>query len=126
MAEAPLTDNKKINLKEKLALFSEQWSARIVGEVNDSHIKLVKVQGEFMWHHHDTEDELFLVVSGALTIRLRDREIHLSEGEFFIVPHGVEHMPVASEEAHILLIEPKTTRNTGTDDNDRTVEPVWI
>ena len=117
----------KVNLRDKLALFSEHWSPKIVGELNDSHIKLVKVQGEFTWHHHDDEDELFLVLHGSLTIKLRDRDILLNEGEFFVVPKGVEHKPVAEQEAHVLLLEPKTTRNTGNVENERTVEaPPWI
>jgi mannose-6-phosphate isomerase-like protein (cupin superfamily) len=118
----------KVNLREKLALFSEHWSPKIVGEVNDSHIKLVKVQGEFTWHHHENEDELFVVLHGSLTIKLRDRDILLNEGEFFVVPRGVEHKPVAEHEAHILLLEPKTlTRNTGNVENNLTAESQpWI
>lgn len=105
---------EKVNLAEKLGLFDEMWSPRIAGELNGQHIKLVKVRGEFVWHHHDDEDELFLVLKGRLTIKLAGRDIVLNEGEFFIVPRGVEHKPVAEEEAHILLMEPATlTRNTG-------------
>lgn len=111
----------KVNLVEKFARFSEFWSPKIVGEVNDSHVKLVKIRGEFIWHHHDHEDELFLVVKGRLRLRLRDRDILLEEGEFFIVPRGVEHMPVAEGEAHVVLIEPKSTLNTGNVRNERTV-----
>jgi mannose-6-phosphate isomerase-like protein (cupin superfamily) len=111
----------KVNLAQKFSLFSEHWSPKIVGELNDSHVKLVKVKGEFTWHSHENEDELFLVVKGRLTIRLRDRDVTLSEGEFFIVPKGVEHLPTAEEEAHILLLEPKSTLNTGDVINDRTV-----
>jgi len=114
-------NSDKVNLTEKFARFSEYWKPKIAGEVNDSHIKLVKVKGEFIWHHHDNEDELFLVVKGRLQLRLRDRDIHLEEGEFFIVPRGVEHMPVAEEEAHVVLIEPKSTLNTGNVRSDRTV-----
>lgn len=119
---------QKVNLQQKLTLFSDQWSPRIVGELNDSHIKLVKVQGEFSWHHHDDEDELFLVLKGALTIKLHDRDILLNEGEFVIIPRGVEHKPVAHEEAHILLLEPKTlTRNTGNVESELTAEAQpWI
>ena len=112
----------KVNLDEKLALFQEHWSPRIVGEVNDAHVKLVKLQGEFVWHHHEAEDELFLVVKGQLTIKLRDRDINLQPGEFVIIPRGVEHLPVAEQEAHVLLLEPKTTLNTGNLNNERTVE----
>lgn len=110
-----------VNLAQKLSLFSDQWSPKIVGELNDAYVKLVKVQGEFVWHSHETEDELFLVLKGNLTIRLRDRDLHVGEGEFVVIPKGVEHLPVAEEEAHILLLEPKTTVNTGDVTNERTV-----
>lgn len=113
---------EKINLSEKFSLFNEHWSPKIVGEMNDSYIKLAKLKGEFVWHHHDNEDELFMVVSGNLTIKLRDRHVYLQEGEFFIIPKGVEHLPVAEEEVHVLLIEPKTTLNTGNIRNERTVQ----
>jgi mannose-6-phosphate isomerase-like protein (cupin superfamily) len=118
----------KVNLEEKLGLFSEYWSPRIVGELNDSHIKLVKVKGEFTWHHHEKEDELFLVLKGALTIKLRERDILVEAGEFFVVPRGVEHKPVAEEETHILLLEPRSlTRNTGNVVNELTAEKQpWI
>jgi mannose-6-phosphate isomerase-like protein (cupin superfamily) len=112
----------KINLTEKLSLFSDQWSPKVVGELNDSHVKLVKLKGEFVWHHHDAEDELFLVVKGRLLIKLRDRDIELGEGEFVIIPRGVDHLPIAEEEAHVLLLEPKSTLNTGNVKNERTVE----
>lgn len=112
----------KVNLAEKLSLFTDQWSPRIVAEFNGMHVKLAKVQGEFVWHHHTLEDELFLVVKGRLVIRLRDGEVALEPGEFVVVPHGVEHMPVAEAETHILLLEPKTTLNTGNVRDDRTVE----
>jgi mannose-6-phosphate isomerase-like protein (cupin superfamily) len=110
-----------VNLASKLAQFSEQWSPRIVGEVNDAYVKLVKLQGEFVWHHHDAEDEMFLVLQGRLKMRFRDRDVLVGPGEFIIVPHGVEHLPVAEAEAHILLFEPKTTLNTGNIVNERTV-----
>ncbi len=113
---------QKVNLKEKLGRFQEQWNPKIVGALNDSYVKLVKVQGEFVWHHHDDEDEMFLVVKGKLRIKLRDQDIRLDEGEFVIIPKGVEHMPVAEEEAHILLLEPKTTLNTGNVRSERTRE----
>ena len=113
---------EKVNLTEKFSLFSDYCKPRIVGEVNDSHIKVVKLKGEFIWHHHDNEDELFLVVKGKLLMRLRDREVSINPGEFFIVPKGVEHCPVAEEETHIVLIEPKTTLNTGNVRNEKTVE----
>jgi mannose-6-phosphate isomerase-like protein (cupin superfamily) len=111
----------KVNLAQKFSLFQEYWSPKIAGEINDSHVKLVKLKGEFVWHHHDTEDELFLVVKGRLLIKLRDRDIFLEEGEFIIIPRGVEHLPIAEEEAHVLLLEPKTTLNTGSIRNERTV-----
>lgn len=117
---------EKVNLAQKFSLFSEHYSPKIVGEVNDSYVKLVKVKGEFVWHHHDHEDELFLIVKGTLRIQYFDggseREVKLSEGEFVIVPHGVEHKPIADEEVHLLLLEPKTTLNTGNVKNERTVE----
>jgi mannose-6-phosphate isomerase-like protein (cupin superfamily) len=112
---------EKVNLAHKLALFQDHWSPRIVGELNDSYVKLVKVKGEFVWHHHDAEDELFLVVKGRLLIRLRDGDVRLEEGEFVIIPRGVEHLPVAEEEAHLLVIEPKSTLNTGNVQDERTV-----
>ncbi len=111
----------KANLVQKFSLFQDYWSPRIVGELNDSYIKLVKFKGEFVWHHHETEDELFLVLKGSLLIKLRDRDISLEEGEFVIIPKGVEHLPIADEEAHVLLLEPKTTLNTGNISNERTV-----
>ena len=113
---------KKVNLAEKLALFEEYWKPRIVGELNGQHVKIVKVKGEFVWHHHETEDELFLVLKGALVIQLRDGEVALGEGEFFIVPRGTEHRPMAAAEAHLLLLEPATTLNTGNTRGERTVE----
>ncbi|HEY0179801.1 MAG TPA: cupin domain-containing protein [Dokdonella sp.] len=113
---------QKVNLAEKLACFSEYWSPRIVGELNGQHIKLVKLKGEFVWHRHDDEDELFLVVKGSLRMRLRDRDVAIEEGEFFIVPRGVEHQPVAEQETHVLLFEPANTLNTGNVRDERTVE----
>lgn len=112
---------ESINLAERFSRFSDYWSHKIVGELNDFHVKLVKVKGEFIWHHHDEEDEMFLVVKGRLLIQLRDRDIWLDEGEFTIIPRGVEHRPVAEEETHVLLLEPKSTLNTGNLRNERTV-----
>jgi mannose-6-phosphate isomerase-like protein (cupin superfamily) len=112
----------KVNLAEQLARFSEYWSPRVVGELNGQHVRLVKLKGEFVWHHHEREDEMFLVVRGRLALHFRDRVVALSEGEFAIVPHGVEHKPVAEEETHVLLFEPASTRNTGNVRNDRTLE----
>ncbi|MBX9586017.1 MAG: cupin domain-containing protein [Gammaproteobacteria bacterium] len=111
---------KKVNLSEKFTLVNEYWSPKIVGELNDSQIKVAKFKGEFTWHHHENEDELFLVVKGKLLMKLRDQDIEVNEGEFVIVPKGIEHMPVADDDAHIVLIEPKTTLNTGNVTNDRT------
>jgi mannose-6-phosphate isomerase-like protein (cupin superfamily) len=102
-------------------LFADRWKPKIGGGVHDSHVKLVKLQGEFVWHRHEREDELFLVVKGRITIRFRDGDVRLEENEFLIVPRGVEHMPVAEEEAWVLLFEPKTTLNTGDVENERTV-----
>jgi len=112
---------EKVNLSEKLAQFSEHWKPRIVGEVNDAYVKLVKFKGEFVWHHHENEDEMFLVVHGRLRMKLRDREIALNPGEFVIIPRGVEHLPVADEEVHVVLFEPRTTLNTGNVQNERTL-----
>lgn len=110
----------KVNLAEKLASFSEHWSPRIVGELNGQYVKLAKLQGEFVWHHHEHEDELFMVIQGELTICLRDEDVLLKEGEFFIIPRGIEHKPVAEQEVHVLLFEPAGTRNTGNIRNERT------
>ena len=115
----------KVNLAQKFSLFSEHYSPKIVGEVNDAYVKLAKLQGDFMWHHHDTEDELFFVVKGALRMKIREngaeREVVIQPGEFIIIPHGVEHFPSADEETHILLLEPKSTLNTGNLENERTL-----
>ena len=112
---------EKVNLAEKLALFGEHWSPKVVGELNGQHVKLVKFQGEFVWHKHDHEDELFLVVKGRFRMDFRDRQVTLGDGEFLIVPHGVEHRPVAAEEVHVLLFEPASTLNTGDVRDERTV-----
>ncbi len=117
----------KVDFTEKFALFSDRWSPKIVGEVNDAHVKIAKVQGAFVWHVHADEDEMFIIHRGRLTIRLRDRDVTLDPGQFFIVPRGVEHLPVAEEECEIIMLEPKTTLNTGDVVNERTVaEPEWI
>jgi mannose-6-phosphate isomerase-like protein (cupin superfamily) len=113
---------EKVNLADKFSRFSDYWNPKIVGELNEQYIKLVKLKGEFVWHHHDNEDEMFFVVKGQLLIRLRDREIILNEGEFFIIPKGIEHQPVAEEEVRVILFEPKSTLNTGNIQSDRTVE----
>ena len=116
---------EKVSLFQKFALFNDQYSPKIVGEVNDFYVKLVKLQGPFVWHHHDVEDELFFVVKGVLTMAVRedgrDREITIHPGEFIIIPHGVEHCPSADEETHIMLLEPKSTLNTGNLESERTV-----
>lgn len=111
----------KVNLAEKFGRIAEHWSPRIVGELNGQEVKLAKLKGAFIWHKHDDADELFLVVKGTLLMRLRDRDITLGEGEFFIVPRGVEHLPIAEAEAHVLLFEPADTLNTGDVVNERTV-----
>lgn len=116
----------KVNIKDKLALFTEQWSGKVVAEINDMYVKLCKLEGEFLWHSHDWEDEMFYVVKGELTMRYRDRDVVVGPGEFVVVPHGVEHMPVCPSEAHIMLIEPKATVNTGGEESERTVEPEWL
>lgn len=113
---------KVVDLKEKFSLFNEHWSPKIVGELNGQYVKLAKLKGEFVWHHHEDEDELFMVVKGKLTIRLKDQDINLQEGQFFIIPRGVEHLPVAEEECHVLLFEPKSVLNTGNLKTEKTVE----
>ena len=112
---------EKVNIAQKLSLFSEHWSPKIVGELNGQHVKLVKFMGEFVWHHHDEEDELFLVVEGHFKMEFRDREVWVERGEFIVVPCGVEHRPVAEEEVSVLLFEPASTLNTGNVRGERTV-----
>ncbi len=112
---------KKVNLADKFALFSEHWSPKVVGELNGQEVKLAKLQGEFIWHRHDEADELFLVYKGSIKIELRDETVTLAEGEFFIVPRGIEHKPVADNEAEVLLFEPKSTLNTGQHKSERTI-----
>ena len=111
----------KINLAEKFGCFTDQWSPKIIADLNDSHVKLAKVQGDFVWHRHAEEDELFIVVRGELIIELRDGQVTLGPGELVVVPKGLEHRPVAREEVHLMLIEPKATRHTGDVVTDRTV-----
>jgi mannose-6-phosphate isomerase-like protein (cupin superfamily) len=110
-----------VNLAQKFSQFSDYWSPKIIVEVNDFHVKLVKLKGEFVWHQHEHEDELFLVVKGTLLIKLRDRDIWLREGELAVIPKGVEHLPIADDEVHVILLEPKTTLNTGDVQSERTV-----
>ena len=112
---------EKINLIKKLDLIKKHWSPKIIGEVNDVYIKLVKFKGDFIWHFHEEEDELFFVVKGTMVMKLRDTDIELKEGEFIIIPKGVEHMPVSDEEVHLMLVEPKSTENTGNIQSERTV-----
>ncbi|MEJ7815720.1 MAG: cupin domain-containing protein [Rubrobacter sp.] len=112
---------EKVNIKEKLARFDKYWSPKIVGELNGQHVKLVKFLGEFVWHHHDDEDEMFLVVDGRFRMEFRDREVWIEEGEFIVVPRGVEHRPVAEEGASVMLFEPASTLNTGNVRDEMTV-----
>lgn len=117
----------KVNLAEKFSLIKEFWSPRIAGQLNGQYVKLARLKGEFVWHHHPGEDELFLVIRGNLTIQLRDGDVVLGEGEFFIVPAGVGHRPVAPEEVHVLLLEPASTLNTGNVTDERTITDLeWI
>jgi mannose-6-phosphate isomerase-like protein (cupin superfamily) len=111
---------EKVNIKEKLGMFVDYWNPRIVGELNGQHVKAVKLNGEFVWHQHDHEDELFLVIKGKLRMEFRDKAVEVNEGEFIIVPRSVEHKPVAEEEVHLLLFEPATTLNTGNIENEKT------
>lgn len=115
-------DVRRINLTEMFDRFDETWSPRIIGELNGQHVKLAKLKGEFVWHSHENEDELFYVVRGHLTMRLRDRTVELDEGDLFIVPRGVEHLPVAEQECHVMLFEPASTLNTGNVRGERTVD----
>ncbi len=115
------TSLEKVSIAHKFTLFNEYWSPRIVGELNDSYVKVAKLKGEFVWHKHEAEDELFLVKKGKLLIKLRDKDVWLEEGEFIIIPKGVEHKPVADQEVHVVLIEPKSTLNTGNVKNEKTL-----
>jgi len=117
-----LSRTEVVNLSNKLGLFHEYWKPKIVGEVNDAYVKLVKFEGEFVWHSHEKEDELFYVIAGRLRMRFRDRDAIVNPGEFIVVQRGVEHMPVAEVETHVMLLEPKSTLNTGNVRNERTVE----
>jgi mannose-6-phosphate isomerase-like protein (cupin superfamily) len=118
MPDTPVT----VNLAEKFALFSEPWRPKVVGELNGQHVKVVKLLGEFVWHHHADEDELFLVVKGRLRMQFRGGDVAVNPGEFIVVPRGVEHRPVADEEVHVVLFEPASTVNTGNVTNERTVD----
>ena len=117
----------KVNLSAKLALLNDHWSPRIIGELNGQFVKLVKFQGEFLWHHHDDEDEMFLVIKGRFRMEFRDRYVWLEEGEFIVVPRKVEHRPVADQQAHVLLFEPASTLNTGNVRTRRNIDqPAWL
>jgi len=117
----------KIDLQEKFSLFNECWQPKIVGELNGQYVKLARLKGEFVWHQHDNEDELFMVVEGHLTIKLREQNIELQRGQFFIIPRGVEHLPVTEEECQVLMFEPQSVLNTGNVKNEKTIEaPEWI
>ena len=113
---------QKINLSEKFSLFNEYWNPKIVGELNGQHVKLVKFKGPFVWHHHENEDELFYVVSGNFEMEFRDKTVTVNQGEFIIVPRGVEHRPNAKDEVEVMLFEPASTLNTGNTENERTVK----
>lgn len=113
---------EKVNLSEKLSLFNEMYSPKIVGDINDVQVKLVKFKGEFVMHSHENEDEFFLVIKGKMIMKLQDKEIEINEGEFIIIPKGVEHCPDAEEEVHVMVIEPGTVLNTGNVRNDMTIE----
>jgi mannose-6-phosphate isomerase-like protein (cupin superfamily) len=113
---------EKVSLAAKLASFDDPWQPKVVAELNDSYVKVVKFEGEFVWHHHDDEDELFLVVEGRMRMRFRDGDVIVEPGELIVVPRGVEHCPVAEGDCHVVLIEPKTTLNTGNVRNERTVD----
>lgn len=116
----------KVNLAQKFAGFQETWSPKIVAELNDSYVKLAKLHGEFVWHQHESEDELFLVVKGRLTMQLRDGNLVVDAGELVVVPRGVEHCPLTEEEVQVILIEPKATVNTGDAGGKRTIASQWI
>ncbi|MBX2961574.1 MAG: cupin domain-containing protein [Cyclobacteriaceae bacterium] len=111
---------EKINLHEKFSQFADHWNPRIVGELNGQQVKVTKLKGEFFWHHHEHEDELFLIIRGKLKMAFRDKVVEINEGEFIIVPRGVEHKPIAEEEVEVLLFEPASTLNTGNVENERT------
>ncbi len=121
-----MEDIAVVNLAEKFSQFQAYWQPKIIGELNASYVKVAKLQGEFVWHRHAAEDELFWVIKGRLVIRLRDRDLHVAEGELVVIPRGVEHMPVAEAEVQVVLLEPKSTVNTGDAQSERTVEAEWL
>ena len=114
----------KVNLAEKSALINEHWKPKVVGELNGQEVKIVKFQGEFPWHHHENEDEMFMTLKGSFRIEFRDKIIELSEGEFIVVPHGVEHRPVADKEVEVLLFEPANLKNTGNIEDENFTAPI--
>lgn len=116
-----MNEIKTINIAQKLAKFDAHWTPHIIADLNDSHVKLAKLNGEFVWHNHADEDELFLVIKGTLRIKLRDRELTIRPGELAVIPRGVDHLPIADEEVHVLLIEPKSTKHTGDVESELTV-----
>lgn len=115
-----------IDLLSKFSMFTDHWHPRIIAELNDSHVKVAKLQGEFVWHKHDDEDELFWVVKGSLRIKLRERDLTVGEGQLVVIPKGVDHLPVADVETYVVLIEPRTTINTGDAQSDRTRSSDWL
>ena len=116
----------KVNISEKFTQFDGYWEPKIVGDLNNQYVKLAKLKGEFIWHHHENEDELFMVMKGSLIIKLRDGDVELNEGEFYIIPRGIEHKPVAENEVHVLLFEPKGTVNTGNADSEKTIDKLDV
>ena len=126
MSSEPASGARKVNLERALARIAETWSPKLVAAVNDCHVKLVRLKGEFVWHAHENEDELFLVLHGRLRLLFRDRELELDPGELVVVPRGTEHCPVADDEVHVLLLEPRSTVNTGTAGGERTRDAEWL
>ena len=116
----------KVNISEKFTQFDGYWEPKIVGDLNNQYVKLAKLKGEFIWHYHENEDELFMVMKGSLIIKLRDGDVELNEGEFYIIPRGIEHKPVAENEVHVLLFEPKGTVNTGNADSEKTIDKLDV
>ncbi|RLA06130.1 MAG: cupin domain-containing protein [Gammaproteobacteria bacterium] len=112
----------KVNLKDKFSMFDGLWEPKIVGELNNQYVKIAKLKGEFVWHQHQAEDEFFMVIKGHLTIKLRDENIELDEGEFYIIPRGIEHKPAAENEVQVLMFEPQSTVNTGETESDKTID----
>ena len=114
----------KVNIEEKLSQFNDYWQPKIIGKLNGQYVKLAKLKGEFVWHQHEKEDEMFMVIKGRLLIKLRDHDVILNPGEFFIIPRGVEHIPIADEEVQVMLFEPKSVINTGNIQDERTLDAI--